>query len=52
MEFHENMLEGASITVHCHTFKGGVGRGMEVALQKSSNNKARFSAQKCAENVL
>jgi len=52
MEFHESMLEGTSITVHCHTFKEGVGRGMETAVQKSSTNKVRYNAEKSPENVI
>lgn len=52
MEFHESMLEGTSITVHCHTLKEGVGRGMERARKKSSSNKVRYNAEKFAENII
>lgn len=52
MEFRETMLEGRSINVHCHTFKDGVGRGMETALQKSSNNKVRYNMEKSTENII
>lgn len=50
--FHESMLEGTNITVRCHTFKEGVGRGMEAALQKSSTNNVRYNAKKSAENLM
>lgn len=52
MEFHEGMLEGTSITIHCQTFKEGVGKGMETALKKNSNNKVRYNAEKSAETII
>lgn len=50
--FCERMLEGTNITVLHHTFKEGVGRGMEAALQKSSTNNVRYNAEKSAENTM
>lgn len=52
MEFHESMLEGTSSTMHCHNFKEGVGKGMEMALKKSSNNEVKYNAEKSDETVI